>query len=412
MATISDLGDTYDLPNFVGDMYSLFPNETPLITMAGVNADGGGQAISTYNVTWQDFSNAAPAQLAILEGADPSYREESRTERENVTQIFQRGVELSWTKHSAVGKLGPYASSRVWSVMGDQPVQDEDAFQVKAALDNLKRQMNWHAWNSAYVLPTVVSTGRQTRGLLNAVTTNKIDNFATGTTATFDVTGGATEDLWTSTSHGLVVGDEVQFTAVGTGAEGYAVDTPYWVVQQADANTFELSATKGGATLAGTGSNSSGTWTVQKAAQLTRANIENLIRTMGDAASPAPFRQPVFFAGGVYTLQRLSELYGFAPQSRTLGGVAVTDLMLDKAGTIPVVHDRDLPTQVLFLADMSVIEPHWLITVVRGEVFGALFYRDVAHTGSATRGQIYGDMGLAYGPEGWHGWVEGLTTAP
>jgi len=412
MATVDDLGDTYDLPNFVGDIYSLYPNETPFLTMMGVNAMGGGQVIDTYNITWQDYTNDAPAQLGIVEGADPDYKEQPRAERENVTMIFQRGVELSYTKHSAVGKIGPF-STRVWGNMGNQPVQDEDAFQIKATLDNIKRNMNWHAWNSAYALGTTNSTARQTRGFLNAVTTNKVDNFTTSpdTTPTFDFTGGALEDLWTVTAHALVVGDEVQFTAAGSAPAEYAADTPYWVVTVNDANTIQLSATKGGAVLAGT-ADTSGTWTLQKSSQLTRANIEELVRTMRDAATPAPLRQPVFFCGSTYTLQRISELYGFAPQSRTLGGVAVTDILLDGAGTVPIVFDRDLPSQVLALADMSVIEPHWLRTVVRGEDKGLLFYEDIAHTGAATRGHIYGDMGFAWGPEGWHGWIEGLTTVP
>lgn len=81
--------------------------------------------------------------------------------------------------------------------------------------------------------------------------------------ATFDVTGGASEDLWTLASHGLAVGDKVKFSAVGTGAEPYAVDTFYYVVAAPDGNTFQLSATSGGGVLEGTGTDSSGTWTIQ-----------------------------------------------------------------------------------------------------------------------------------------------------
>ena len=91
--------------------------------------------------------------------------------------------------------------------------------------------------------------------------------------ATFDVTGGALEDLWTSTAHGLAVGDTVQFRAVGTGAEPYAVDTTYYVVNVNDANTFQLSATSGGAVLEGTGTDSAGTWTPQKGVAASAAEI-------------------------------------------------------------------------------------------------------------------------------------------
>lgn len=85
--------------------------------------------------------------------------------------------------------------------------------------------------------------------------------------ATFDMTGGASEDVWTLTAHGLAVGDVVRFTAVGTGAAPYVVDTDYFVVN-VTANLFQLSNTKGGPVIEGTGTegvdgDSAGTWTVE-----------------------------------------------------------------------------------------------------------------------------------------------------
>lgn len=81
--------------------------------------------------------------------------------------------------------------------------------------------------------------------------------------ATYDETGGGVEDEWTLTAHGLAVDDVVQFSAVGTGATGYAASTDYWVVAVPTANTFQLSGAKGAAPLEGTG-DSAGTWTVQQ----------------------------------------------------------------------------------------------------------------------------------------------------
>jgi hypothetical protein len=82
--------------------------------------------------------------------------------------------------------------------------------------------------------------------------------------ATFDVTGGASEDLWTTSSaHGLSVGDPVRFSAVGTLAEPYAVGVIYWVAAVPSTTTFQLSATESTTVLEGTGSNSAGTWTLE-----------------------------------------------------------------------------------------------------------------------------------------------------
>jgi len=87
---------------------------------------------------------------------------------------------------------------------------------------------------------------------------------AIGDDWTFDFTGGASEDLWTSsTAHGLVVDDALNFTTDGGGAPEYAVDTRYWVVAVPSTTTLQLSATKGGAVLAGT-ADSSGNWAAEQ----------------------------------------------------------------------------------------------------------------------------------------------------
>ena len=83
--------------------------------------------------------------------------------------------------------------------------------------------------------------------------------------ATFDVSGGTEEDLWTLTAHGLQTGHLVQFDAVGTGAEGFTVDTDYYAIL-VGANEFQLALSGAlavaGTQVEGTSANSSGTWSV------------------------------------------------------------------------------------------------------------------------------------------------------
>ncbi len=87
---------------------------------------------------------------------------------------------------------------------------------------------------------------------------------AIGDDWTFDFTGGASEDLWTSsTAHGLSVDDALNFTTDGGGADEYAVDTRYWVVSVPSTTTATLSATKGGAAVAGS-ADSSGNWAAEQ----------------------------------------------------------------------------------------------------------------------------------------------------
>ena len=87
---------------------------------------------------------------------------------------------------------------------------------------------------------------------------------AIGANWTFDFTGGASEDLWTtSTAHGLSVDDAINFTTDGGGAPEYAANTRYWVVAVPSTTTLQLSATKGGAVLEGT-ADSSGNWAAEQ----------------------------------------------------------------------------------------------------------------------------------------------------
>ena len=87
---------------------------------------------------------------------------------------------------------------------------------------------------------------------------------------TYDEAGGGVDDEWTNTTHGLAVGDGVIFTAVGTGATGYAISTKYYVAAVPNANTFTLSATLGGSAIEGT-DDSVGTWT------LVRSTAQNIV---------------------------------------------------------------------------------------------------------------------------------------
>lgn len=96
---------------------------------------------------------------------------------------------------------------------------------------------------------------------------------------TYDETGGHIEDEWTLATHGLADLQKVWFSAVGTGASGYAVDTFYWVILH-DANLFQLASSLANAIadipISGTG-DSAGTWTLRV------AGIEQTASSTADA---------------------------------------------------------------------------------------------------------------------------------
>lgn len=139
------------------------------------------------------------------------------------------------------------------------------------------------------------------------------------------------------------------------------------------------------------------------AATLDRALLNQLVRTM--VGNGAEMREPVIFCNS-FQLQKISEIYGFAPASRTVGGVAIQTVLTDFA-QLGIVWAPKVPTDTLGIFDMAVVSPVFLPVVEKG----VLFYEELSKTGAAESGQIYGQMGLDYGPEEFHGKITGLATS-
>jgi len=139
------------------------------------------------------------------------------------------------------------------------------------------------------------------------------------------------------------------------------------------------------------------------AAALSKDQIDELLREM--ANSGAPFDNVVLFANA-YQRQQISNIYGYAPESRNVGGVRIEQIETDFA-RIGVVYDRYLPTDDILMLDMAHLTPTHL--AIPGK--GLVFVEPLAQTGSAWNFQLYGEIGLMYGPELWHGSITGLATS-
>jgi hypothetical protein len=137
---------------------------------------------------------------------------------------------------------------------------------------------------------------------------------------------------------------------------------------------------------------------------LSKDILEEMFRT--GAANGAQFMQPVIFASAL-DVQRISNIYGFAEMSRTVGGVNVSTIISPLAGEVSVVWDVDVPAGTILCADMAVCYP--VFTPVPEK--GLLFYEELSKTGAGTSGQLFGMMGIDYGPEEHHMKVTGLTTS-
>jgi len=139
------------------------------------------------------------------------------------------------------------------------------------------------------------------------------------------------------------------------------------------------------------------------ATDLDKAKIDLLLRTM--AGNGAEFINPVIFCNAFQKV-RISNIYGYAPQDRNVGGYAIKQIETDFA-VLGIIWAPQMPAASLLIADLAVCSPVFL--PVPGK--GVMFYEDLDKKGAADAGQIYGQVGLDYGPEEFHGKITGLTTS-
>ena len=312
MGAITGQGESYNLPNYVGELFNVSPTDTPLLSAIGGMT--GGKSVTSKQFTWQTTDLAGAAQTAVVEGADPVMKGRTRSEVTNVAQIMQYGVEVSYTKQAAVGNLSGE------SIIGNQPVQDELAFQLDMTMKTAARDIEHSFIQGTYVADTNITTARKTRGMLEAVTTNEV--------------AGA-------------------------------------------------------------------------AAALDQAKVEDALKQMAD--SGAPFEMPVIFANA-FQKQKLSAIYSsalaLAPRDRNIGGVNITTIETD-FGQVGIVFERHIPADDVLIADLAILKPVCLDIPGKGH----FFVEPLAQTGAAYKYQVYGEIGLEYGPEQFHAKITNLATS-
>lgn len=147
-----------------------------------------------------------------------------------------------------------------------------------------------------------------------------------------------------------------------------------------------------------------GTAVAAGAVDLSKTLMNTLFQTM--FGNGAMFITPVIWVNG-FQKTALSDIYGYAPTDRNVGGVNIKQIETD-FGNIGVADaHRFMDTDSLLLADMSVIRP--VTQPVPGK--GNFFVEELAKVGASENSQIFGKYGLDHGPAFAHGKITGLTTS-
>jgi len=397
MAGITGLGLTYSLPNYVGELFMLTPEDTPLLSSIGGLT--GGKAVNSTSWTWQTSDQRDPSNRQRLEGATaPTAEERVRANVTNVVEIHQEQVSVSYTKQAATAQLATPGSAP-FQINGDQnnPIQRELDWQVERALKAIALDVNWTFINGTFVQPTTNSTARQTRGLLQGITTNRI---AKGTS----VSATSATTVVTATASGVATNDKIVFTATGAATSIVAGRT--YFVTTIDANTFTVSTSAGGTALT-LGTATGLAFTKLSTTTLANTQINDLLQLAYDNGGISDQFTATLLCNSAQkraiTVAYASEYAAFHETSRTVGGVNMTTIITD-FGTLNVMMDRHMPQDTIAAVSLEQLQPVFLEVPGKGH----FFEEPLARTGASDNVQLYGEIGLEYGNERAHAVMTGL----
>jgi len=320
MSNVNAAGTVWNCPNYTGELYLIGANQTPFLQMIGGLEGGSVRTVSGFEFPLaQPYALESASQPAITETASltaPTPWTYVRGQDTNTVQIFQRSVQVSYSKMSVPGAIVADATTGLVDKNEMQPVQNEKDFQIAAHLRQIAVNAEYTFLNGAYQKATSAAVAAKTRGIITACSTNTVN---------------------------------------------------------ASSN------------------------------YLTRTMFNTLLRNM--ASNGAEFRNPVIFVNA-FQKQQLSEIFGYAPEDRNVGGLNINQIETDFA-KFGVIWAPQVPAATLLIADMDVCKPVFL--PVPG--MGVLFYEELAKTGASEKGQIYGQIGIDYGPEEFHGKITNLKTS-
>lgn len=397
MAGISGQGTTYNLPNYTNELFQVSPEDTPFLSAIGGLT--GGEQTTSPQFGWQtEDLRDAEENRSRLEGANAQTADNRvRARVDNVVEIHQETVDVSYTKQAAIGQIADA------KISGTNPVTAELPHQLMLALKAKARDVELSFILGRKQVPSNNTTPRKTGGLIEAITTNVIDlgqSFTGLSTST---------DTIAQTATTLADGDAVRFTSVGASTT-VKLDRVYYVVSKTT-DAFKVSATRGGTPIV------IGTATVAISALAentdvpTKDDYDELFQAVFDNGGLAEGETATIMVGSRQK-RSLSTVYAkefgqYQEGSRTVAGVNFTTVLTD-FGTMNIVLDRWMPADSFAVVSLEQCSPVFLEIPGKGH----FFEEPLAKIGASDRVQIYGEIGLKWGNEKAHGIIRGLPVAP
>lgn len=166
--------------NLTGVLFNKTRVETPLFNSIRSTMQTSREFITgaTFDTGYPDPSApvAGITEQASLTAPEPEFWE--RVNAFNVTQIFQRSIQISYRKLANTSDLTNYATPAAQQpplVGNTNNVPNELSFQIANSLDSIRMDIENCIINGKFQdSKGVATTADQTRGLLEAITTNNI----------------------------------------------------------------------------------------------------------------------------------------------------------------------------------------------------------------------------------------------
>lgn len=186
MAEVTGIGETYNLTNQVGRLFLSGDAPRTFLNLIGTVADfDGNEALRAPRIiqsnqfnTNVDYDLDAAAQPSIAEDDATTFDAHDVSSAQNVVQIFDEGIKLSYSVQSNVQQVTELGTSGEAVIpgagQGNSVVPGSLAWQVRVKLAQMKRDLNYTYLRGTYALGAV-STARTSRGVIPAITTNATD---------------------------------------------------------------------------------------------------------------------------------------------------------------------------------------------------------------------------------------------
>ena len=372
MADISLTNSTIyaqNINNFSGELFKVGGQRTPLLSAVG-GLNGGKVLNSTYwQVQVEDNAVISSEPDKGKEGHTPTeYLGRDRAAYTYVTQIFHKGVQMTYTALASTGNQNPFdlsanianssdgdgttTAADKLGFFGGSAINDEFALQLEKAMEKVAREVEWFAFNGSF------SDGANT------------------------TPGDGTREM-------------------------YGIDV--WITLNKNANNAAAVNPLGGNCYyndtAGDGSGSTQVISFKTIAETLKRMYDN----------HAPMKQPVLCVSPQQLLDLNNELVkgtvdiagAIIPRDRNVAGIDV-DTIVTPFGAIGmmVVDPNILPANTAFILDLAYIQP--VFTNIPG--FGTVFVRDLDQDANARIGKaVYMEMGFEFGPPSYHAKIQAVS---